>query len=724
MPGPTLRPPGRRRPAGPVAEQGVLFPPAVTLGDGEVGRPRLPQMGGQERIRRQILWFAILVLFWASALFARLVYLQVVRRGFFEEKARLQHQRTVAVPASRGMILDRRGRELAISVPVDSICAMPAEITDPRRVGAILARILGSPPDELIKKLSVGRGFCWIRRMADPEHVERIRALNLRGIYFQKESKRYYPKGATAAHLVGTVGLDQVGLAGIEQAREEDLQGRAGAMVVSTDARQREFAGRLSKQPEPGLNIVLTIDERVQYVAERELLQAVAQTGALAGSIVILEPATGAVLALANSPNFDPNEPVRSTADMDNRRNFAIASSFEPGSTFKLITISAALEEKLTRPQEVLDCQMGSIVVAGHRIRDHKPFGRLTVEQVLANSSDVGTIKLGMRLGERRLFQYIRRFGFGQLTGVELPGEALGLTKPAQRWSKISIGAISMGQEVGVTAIQLVQAVAAIANGGTLVKPYLTESTFENGGPRVSAPRAPARRLISQQTANQVKRMMEMVVEGGTGKLAKLEGYSAGGKTGTAQKIDPNTRAYSKTDYVASFVGFTPLHNPAIVVAVILDSPRGLHSGGGVAAPIFARVAAEVLRHLEVPPEMPIDPGVRRRRANPEPQLLAEVIDFNPENTWGPIAGIPAARVERAASGPLLASLPLAARRTAPAQGSVPNFLGKTVRVVVEQATAAGLELELRGSGLARRQSVSPGSPLPAGAQVTVEFER
>mgnify|MGYP001587365386 CR=1 FL=1 len=293
---------------------------------------------------------------------------------------------------------------------------------------------------------------------------------------------------------------------------------------------------------------------------------------------------------MANPPAFDPNQPVRGAADMERRRNFSVSSSFEPGSTFKLVTISAALEEKLTRPDEVLDCQMGSIVVAGHRIRDHKKFGRLTVEQVLANSSDVGTIKLGMRLGDRRLYQYIRRFGFGRPTGIELPGEALGLTRPAEEWSKISIGAISMGQEVGVTAIQLAQAVGAIANGGMLTQPRLIEATSEAGGKPVPLARPPARRVLSPETAIQVKRMMEMVVLNGTGKLGRLEGYTAGGKTGTAQKIDPATGAYSKRDYVASFVGFAPLNNPAIVVAVILDSPRGLHSGGGVAAPVFPRV--------------------------------------------------------------------------------------------------------------------------------------
>ncbi len=710
--------------------QGTLFPPAVELGD----RESAGSDPGLTMARRKILWFAILALFWAGAVFVRLVHFQVVRRGFFEERARAQHERTVEVLAGRGLILDRRGQELAVSMPVDSICAMRAEISDPETVADILSRILGLPKHELVKKLSVRRGFCWIQRLSDPERVERVRALNLKGIYFQKESKRFYPKGSTAAHLIGAVGLDQVGLAGIEQAREEELYGRPGVMVISTDARQRHFAGHLSQQPDPGLNIMLTVDERIQYVAERELSQAIARTGAAAGSIVVLDPAAGAILAMANYPTFDPNKPVRTKTreellrELEKRRNYAVSSAFEPGSTFKLVTIAAALEEKLTRPEEVLDCQMGSIVVGGRRIRDHKPFGHLTVEQVLANSSDVGTIKLGMRLGERRLYQYIRRFGFGRPTGLEVPGEAAGLTRPAEQWSKMSIGAISMGQEIGITAIQLVQAVGAIANGGVLVQPRLIEATFENGGKPAPVARPPGRRVISPETAIQMKRMMEMVVLNGTGKLAKLEGYTAGGKTGTAQKIDPLTRTYSKKDYVASFVGLAPLNNPAVVVAVVLDSPRGLHGGGGVAAPVFPKVAGEALRYLQVPQEIPVDPTLRRKRARPDPALLAEVTDFTPDNglesqpaewrlpqTAAAVASAPPPVSGRPAPAPVV----LAAVNTA-----VPDFSGKPLRRVLEQAAWLGLEIEPRGSGVARRQSPPPGSPAPAGARVLVEFGR
>jgi cell division protein FtsI (penicillin-binding protein 3) len=676
-----------------------------------------------------LFWFALLALVWAAAIFARLIYLQVVRRPFFEQRARMQQQRTIEVRASRGLILDRYGRELAVSVPVDSICAMPAEISDAASHARLLSQILGTNRAELEKKFARGRGFCWVARLVEPELVERVRALNLRGIYFQKESKRYYPKGATAAHIVGAVGLDQNGLAGLEQSLESKIQGHPGAMVVSTDARQRQFAGSVSQEPEAGLNVILTVDERIQFVAERELQEAIGRTGARAGTIVVSAPESGDLLAIASSPGFNPNEAVRARGsdslarELERRRNYAASYSFEPGSTFKLVTISAALEEKVARPEEVIDCQMGSIVIAGHRIRDHKPFGHLTVEQVLQNSSGVGAIKLGMRLGDRRLYEYLRRFGFGSPTGVELPGEAAGLTKPAERWSKISIGAVSMGQEVGITALQLVQAVGAIANNGMLAPPHVVDSTFQAGEEPVRAAREPGRRVLSAETAIKMKRMMEKVVLSGTGKLAAVEGYTAGGKTGTAQKIDPRTRAYSKSDYIASFVGFAPLNRPAVVIAVILDSPRGLHSGGGVAAPVFARVAGEVLRYLQVPQEIPIDPALRRRRAHPDPTLLAAVTDFIPDNglpIMDTVAG-PSPSWPEPAPAP---RVPQPQMVLASADASVPDFNGKPLRQVLQEAAASGFQIDPRGSGLARRQWPEAGSPAMAGTQVTVQFER
>ncbi len=691
--------------------QRSLFPPACELGDRETSMGPVLATA-----RKRIIWFGLAMLGWAAVLFFRLVDLQVVRRAFFLDLARQQHEHSLEVRSTRGQILDGRGRELAASIELESIFVRPADISDPAGKAAVLARVLETPRAELLKKFSGGPKFQWVERLVSPQTAERVRALNFTGLYFQKEAKRIYPKGSMAAHVVGAVNIDQEGQAGVEQALNEPLAGLPGKMVITTDARQRSFSGAFVWSPEPGRSVMLTIDERIQYVVERELARAIERTGAPAGTIVVIQPGTGAILGIANHPGFDPNQPVRGKRNSPQeqrevlkRRNYAAEVTIEPGSTFKLITFAGALEEKLARPGEVLDCQMGSIVVAGERIGDHKPFGRLTVEQVLAYSSDVGTIKLGLRLGKERLYRYIRDFAFGRPTGIEAPGEAAGLTKPPKRWRGRSIGSISMGQEIGVTTLQLVQAVGAIANNGMLAPLRLVESTFATGEKPTPAPRRPPRRVISAETAILLKKMMEKAVLEGTGKLARLEGYTAGGKTGTAQKIDA-TGAYSKTDHVASFVGIAPVNNPAIVVAIVLDSPKGPHSGGGVAAPVFPRVATEVLRYLGVP----ADPTLRPSRVQPDARLLAELSDFNPENAH---QGRLEAEAPEAPAAPMVQAPALVL-----AEASVPDFYGRGVRSVFEEALALGLEVDARGRGIARRQSLPAGSPAPAGARILVEF--
>src|SRR6202166_624740 len=371
-------------------------------------------------------------------------------------------------------------------------------------------------------------------------------------------------------------------------------------MIISLDAHRKWFAS-VEKQPEPGENVVLAVDEQIQYIAERELATAMEQTHAVTGTIIVQNPHTGEILALANLPTFNPNRTREITPER--LKNHAVSDVYEPGSTFKVVTISAALEEKLTRPDEVFDCQMGSIVINGMRIRDSRPHGLLPVWGILAESSDVGAIKIALRLGEDRFYKYIRAFGFGQQTGIELPGETRGLTKPVNRWSKVSIGAISMGQEVGISPLQLASLVSTIANDGVAVPPRIVAAiTDPQPTPQtVAFHPAEGRRVISPLTAAQMKQMMQKVVLEGTGKKAVLEGYSSAGKTGTAQKVDPGTHAYSKTKYVASFAGFAPLNNPAIVVAVILDSAVGLHQGGQVSAPVFQRIAQQVLEYLHTP---------------------------------------------------------------------------------------------------------------------------
>ncbi len=542
---------------------------------------------------------------WCGVICFRLVYLQVFRYGSFEQRAQHQQQRTEEVSAKRGIIYDRQGRELAMSISVDSVFAVPTEMPNEASTISLIARITKQDPRELLARCQAAKTFCWLARKPEPEISARIRSLNLRGIYFQKESKRYYPKNELAAQVLGYVGMDDEGLSGIEREFEDQMHGRPGQMIISVDAHKKWF-GSVEKQPEPGQNIVLTIDEKIQYIAERELETAMQQTHAEAGSVIVENPRTGEILALANRPTFNPNLTLEITPQK--LKNHAVSDVYEPGSTFKLVTISGALEEKVTRPDEVFDCQMGSIVYNGMRIRDSKPHGLLPVSDVLAESSDVGAIKIALRLGEDRFYKYIRSFGFGQQTGIELPGETRGLTKPVNRWSKVSIAAISMGQEIGITPLQLAGLVSTMANDGVYVAPRIVAATTQpQSTPQMIAFHpVNERRVLSSFTAAEMRQMMQGVVLHGTGKKALLIGYSSAGKTGTAQKVDPTTHAYSHTKYVGSFAGFAPINNPAITVAVILDSAVGLHQGGQISAPVFQRIAQQVLEYLHTPHDVEI----------------------------------------------------------------------------------------------------------------------
>src|ERR1700728_1269573 len=516
------------------------------------------------------------LLLWFVAICGRLVYLQIFSYGKFVKQQEHQQQRAIPLAAKRGVIYDRAGRELAMSVLVDSAFAVPTEVKDLPTAVSLITRITGEDANVVLADCRAHKTFCWVARKSDDETIGRIKSLNLQGIHFQKEAKRFYPARDLAAQVLGSVGMEDSGQSGIEHEFDDELRGRPGKMFISVDARKQWFAD-VETQPDPGENIVLTIDKNIQYIAEKELDQAIHDTQAIAGTVIVENPHTGEILALANRPTFNPNLRKQITpAALTNR---AVSYVYEPGSTFKLVTISAALEEKVTNPNEIFDCQMGSIVYNGMRLRDSKPHGLLPVWGVLAESSDVGSIKIALRLGEDRFYKYIRAYGFGQQTGIELPGETRGLTKPPSRWSKVSIAAISIGQEVGVSPIQLAAVISTLANDGVYVAPRVVAGTVDpQGTPQTVAfhPGA-SRRVISSYTAAEMRSMMQKVVLEGTGRKAILEGYTSAGKTGTGQKVDPATGAYSKTKYVASFAGFAPVNNPQIVVAVILDSAVGLH---------------------------------------------------------------------------------------------------------------------------------------------------
>jgi cell division protein FtsI (penicillin-binding protein 3) len=706
--------------------------------------------------RQRLYILAGVLCFWIAGIGCRLVYLQVFHYGDFAKQAQRQQQRSIEVSPSRGVIYDRNGHELAMSVSVDSIFAVPSEIPDQPSTAQLLAKITGGDADDILARLRGSHAFAWVARKVDPKVSDRVRELNLRGIYFQKESKRYYPKNELAAQVLGYVGLDDGGLSGVEREFNHDLSGKPGTMLITMDAKRRWF-GSVERQPVPGENLVLTIDEKIQYIAERELDVAMAETHAAAGTIIVQNPHTGEILALANRPTFNPN----ASAQPEQMKNRAVSEIYEPGSTFKLVTIAAALEEKVTNPDEVVDCQNGEIYIAGVRIRDHKRFGDLTVSQILEHSSDVGAIKLGLRLGEERFDRYIRGFGFGAQTGVELPGETRGITKPVSRWSKVSIGAISMGQEIGVSPVQLVSMISTIANDGLYTPPRILAASSQPNQPlQTIAYHVPdQRRVVSPLTAVEMRRMMEGVILRGTGRRALLDGYTAGGKTGTAQKIDPRTGTYSHTNLIASFAGFAPVNTPAISVAVILDSPVGPHEGGQVAAPVFSRVAQQVLAYLNVPHDVEV--------RSPQRQLLRavaqvkdeDVAESSPDRFGGTLAPedenataasaapapAPATATVRPASltrtqvvaAAQPAQPPLAAPELPPPPSGngtvvvdveggavVPSFLGKGLRQVVELAQQQGIEIDVIGSGVAREQAPAAGTRIPAGARVAVRFAR
>jgi len=711
--------------------------------------------------RGRILLITVLAALWMGAALGRLGYLQLVRYSDYLARAQHQQRLIVEVSPSRGDILDRNLRPLAMSVPADTCFAVPSEIADPSMVAQLLSGPLDLSPDEIASRLASSRSYARLARKLSPDTVSRIEALNLKGIYFEKEDQRFYPKRDLAASVLGYVDVDQKGLGGIEYALDNRISSQGSRMLVLADA-HRHAMDSSDQAPAAVGNVVLTLDQNIQYIAERELNAAIRETHALSGTVIVENPNTGELLAVANSPTFNPNNAGSSPPEA--RMDRAISALYEPGSIFKIVTLSAAIDQGLARPDDLVDCQNGAIYIAGHRIRDHKPYGVLTVAQILAVSSDVGAIKIGLRLGAPKFYQYITAYGFGQPTGVDLPGEGHGMLRHLENWSPISIGSVSMGQEIGVTPLQILTAMSAIANGGLIVQPHVI-SALRKGNESLAPPdpQPEPRRVIQATTAATMRQMLEGVLfKGGTGPLARLDGYTAGGKTGTAQKFDPATGRYSTSQYIASFVGFAPLNSPAISVIVQLDSPVGQHEGGEVAAPVFHRVAQQVLEYLNVPHDVPMDSKTKlelaeSRRATDD--SLADGADFDPASAANdasdsldttttsdsssgasapsiPIASsAPAASPTRAPAtsiAPQPAAAPAAAKTAAPqtveldeeAGVQVPNLVGETVRDVTEQCEHLGLVPVLAGGGVALTQSPPPGSSVRRGTRVTVEFGR
>jgi cell division protein FtsI (penicillin-binding protein 3) len=759
---------------------------------------------------RQTRILAVLGIFlgWTVLIAGRLVWLQVIQHSEWAERAERQQERTFTVAPRRGILYDRNLHELAMTVVADSIYAVPSEIgANKEKTAAALAKVVHTDPEDrftsekqILARLMDSRNFAWVARKQTPAVIARVQAMKLTGVYVQKEFKRFYPDQQLAAQVLGYVGMDDDGLAGVEEDRDSELHGTPGRMLTAIDAR-RHVLDSEERDPEPGENLVLTIDANVQFMAEQALDRNMERTGALNGTVVVQDPHTGQILALAIRPTFDPNE-FRHT-DPSLLKDHAVSDVYEPGSTFKLVTYSAALEEHVTTPDAPIRTLGGQINVAGRLVHDDRDAilyeaqhgNVVTTTQALEESSDVAAIELAQRMGPDRFYQYIHGYGFGMRSGIELPGETRGLVKPPARWQPTTIGSIPMGQEIAVTPIQLVTMASSIANGGVYLPPHIVlESTPEMKGsaslkatafrPGDELPNplpAGAHRVISEMTSAEMRKMMEGVVLFGTGRPAQLDGYSAGGKTGTAQKIDPKTHTYSKTKYVASFVGFAPVNNPAITIAVIMDSPsKGSYFGTAVSAPVFHDLAQQILEYLGVPHDQDLKPdNALARNGKPVQQeaapqenaedlesLFAEVnhlpADDPLRNPSADSAELRAGSSEHSGPEPGTGTLQQTAANPAqhPAQDggtttlaksdppappdapsptptprahnssvavpnqrvTVPSFAGKSLREVVVQASGVGLGVQVVGSGIARDQAPAAGTLVSTGTEIVVRF--
>jgi cell division protein FtsI (penicillin-binding protein 3) len=752
--------------------------------------------------RLRFLLVALVFAGWALLIVVRLVWLQVATHSQYVDLAVRQQQRTFEVAPRRGVLYDRNLHELAMTVLVDSVYGVPSEIQDKDRTAAALARVVHADPTDgfttshqIDARFHASRNFAWIARKLDPATIARVKALNLKGIYFQKEFKRFYPNEALAAQVLGYVGTDDDGLGGLERRFDHDLHGTPGHMLTALDAK-RHVLGSEAREPQPGDNLMLTIDENIQFMAERALDHAMEKYHPLNGTVVIQDTHTGQILALAIRPTYNPNDFRHATSGL--LRNHAVSDVYEPGSTFKLVTYSAALDAAGVEPTDIVDCQGGKITLFGRTIHDsHLGLGRITVAHALEESSDVGAVKMGLKLGPERFYSYIKAFGFGSRSGVQLPSETRGLLRPPKRWGATSIDSLAIGQEVAVTPIQLVSMVSAIGDGGTYLPPTIlldTSKQMRAGEQLTPLPFHPeqelpdplpagAHRVISPLTSAKMRKMMEGIVLNGTGRKAALDGYSAAGKTGTAQKIDVLTHTYSHTKHIGSFAGFAPVNNPAISVAVIIDSPSGMGWGADVSAPVFKEVAQEVLEYLGVPHDEPMQaqptapPQDIAEDAAPEDNgdlqaLFAEVNNLPADDplragdaqqvaavssdgeshgvsTTAPVPPAPAqtdvasnadnsglrdvtqpASSPRAPAADSQQTLPAARPESgtlvtdAKHRVSVPSFAGASVRQVVERAGTAGLAVELLGNGLARDQAPAAGTLVPMGTAIIVRFAR
>ena len=640
-----------------------------------------------------------LLLAWAVAIEGRLVYLQVFRHAELMARAERQQSRTIPSPPKRGEILDRNGRILARSVDADTIYAVPTELGDPDQAAVILCRALRDCDDDarraIAERIRKGRHFAYVRRQVSPDQARRVADLQMEGIGFITENQRRYPNRDLASHLLGYVGVDNVGLGGIEGTYDSLIRGKAGTILVQTDARRHAFS-RVERPPTTGATLELTIDQYLQFVAERELREGVEANGASAGSAVIMDPSTGEILALANFPSFNPN--IYREARPETRRNRAVQDYYEPGSTFKIVTASAAFEEHAITPDAMIDASAGNIRFGSRVVNDDHNYGVLSFADVIVQSSNVGAIKVALKLGPRKIGDYVRRFGFGRPASPDFRGESPGMVWEPSSLNDSALASVAMGYQVGVTALQMATAVSAVANGGALVQPRAVRAVIRDGR-RLPVPHKTLNRVASAGTMATLTEIMEMVVERGTGKRAKIDGYTVAGKTGTAKKlVNGSYRGHS--DYNVSFVGFVPSRKPVFTIVVVVDSPHKVSPYGGVvAAPIFQKIATAALRQYGVPPSIDA----------PEPVLAGPTDEASPLATSGPVS--PAHLV------PLTDAV-------STSTSEVPDLTGLSAREALSVLARLGCTAQLRGTGLVAAQWPAAGTPLDASMSVVLTLER
>ena len=690
-------------------------------------------------VKKRIAYLCLGVMAAIALLICRLAYIQFIQSNHLQKMALEQRMRPVPVEAKRGIIYDRNNKILAVSINVDSVYAVPSEIKDAEAASIKLAAILDLNSKDIYAKLKEKQSFVWVKRKIDAKQAAQIKKAKITGIGMTQEGRRFYPKANLASHILGFAGIDSQGLNGLEWSYDKYLKGSQGSVIAERDGLGREIPEGMEKflPAKDGNNLILTIDEVIQHIAERELERAVVVNRAKSATVIIMEPKTGEILALANKPDYNPNEFWKYSQEL--WRNDAVFYNYEPGSTFKIITSSAAVEENMVKPDDNFYCS-GGITVGGHYVKCHKHEGHGAEDfrDVVKNSCNPGFIQVGLKLGKEKFGSYIRKFGFGQLTGVEIQGESKGIVKDIADVQTIDVATNSIGQGIAVTPIQLVTAVSAVANGGTLMKPLIVKRIEETDGKIVKefSPIS-VRRVITQETAAIVGELLEGVVSpNGGGKNAFLEGYRLAGKTGTAQKAAA-TGGYAENKYVASFVGYGPVENPRFVILVLINEPStGNYYGGQIAAPVFREIARDVLRYMEIPPsvaetklpdskksEVTVPDLTNMMAADVEKKLQEVNLNLRMVGD-GPVALDQTPKPGAKVAENTLVIAYFKTDKTGRQEITVPYLRGKSMREAAVILGKMGLKMKPTGSGVAASQSPAAGAKVRRGTTVIINFAK